>query len=144
MLAVLELEMSSCPHVSLGALSCKKVQVKGIPESVEMSRCWLQCPVTQSMEHSIPHGPLWWPSELSPCHSISFPCAAGHELPLTGSNTGPPTQAQCCWELRCAMDISTVSAPCSVAPVLLLGSFLSLVPGMAARIQDQPLKELSH
>lgn len=41
------------------------------------------------------------------------------------------------------MDVSTVSALCSVAPVLLLGSFLSLVPGMATRIQDQPLKELS-
>lgn len=138
-LAALELELSSCPHVSLGAFSCKKALVKGIPESAEMSRAVGYSALSHNMEHSTPHRPLWWPSELSTAFPSSFLSSV---LQVTschrpGSNTGPPTRAQCCWELRCATDVSTVSA------VWLLCCFLSLVPGMATRLQNWSMKKLS-
>lgn len=103
--------------------------------------CWWQCPVTQcGAQHSSQSTlvALW----ASHCHPFSFSSCVvqitSYHRP--GWNPGPPSQAQCCWDVP---GVSTVSASCTVAPVLLLGSFLSLVPGMATRLQNQSMKKLS-
>lgn len=142
-MAALELELSSCPHVSLGAFSCKKALVKGIPESAEMSRAVGYSALSHNMEHSTPHRPLWWPSELPTAFPSSFLSSV---LQVTschrpGSNTGPPHLGPVL--LGAEMCHGYIHCQCSVAAVLLLGSFLSLVPGMATRLQNRSMKKLS-